>query len=169
MAKTVNKRYVANNRRSLTMGVRLQSGQSYTIEFFNGYGLRNEGYFLTNNVEVQEALESDPRFNKSYRLEEIDNVNIAEYNALQELKKRKVVVPAEEPKAEVITAETPAEPVDEVVAEESKNLEFDNAQTAKNFLNKEHGVPFSQMKNKAAILKSAEELGFKIVFKNDQN
>lgn len=79
--KKINKRYIANNRQSLNLAVKLQNDSTRTVEFNTGYGLKSEGYFLTDDPDLQKALEKDARFKKSYRLAEIDGVNIAEIEA----------------------------------------------------------------------------------------
>lgn len=142
----VNKRYVANNRQSLVL-VLVTGENQMSIEFKPGYGLRDEGYFLTNDLKVQQILEKDPRYKKSYRLAEIDNMDIAEYIA------RNIIKEKETPK--------------EVVKDDMKP--FTTSQEAKDWLNKEHAVPFNQITNKKKIIDKALELGFKIEFVNENN
>ena len=144
----VNKRYVANNRQSLVLV--LVTGESQmSIEFKPGYGLRNEGYFLTNDLKVQQMLEKDSRYNKSYRLAEIDNMDIAEYIARNCIKDKE--------------NETPKEAVND------DTKIFTTSQEAKDWLNKEYKVPFNQITNKKKIIDKALELGFKIEFENENN
>ena len=142
---TPNKRYVANNRQNLQIIVSLpeDKGQT-TITFQTGYGLRREAFCLTNDAVIQKALESDKRFNKSYRLEEIDGVPIAEYNA------RLALESAEK---------------NEVNKESDLHeMKFDTVKDAKTWLNTEHHISFALLKNKETIKEEAEKLGFNVVF-----
>lgn len=152
----VNKRYVANNRQSLVLILNDPNMGQMTIEFKPGYGLRNEGYFLTNDPKVQQILEKDPRYNKSYRVDEIDNVPIAEYIA-----RRTLNVPKDGGTKETVA--------DEQGEKNPERKEFATAQEAKDWLNKEHAVPLNQITNKKKIVDKAIELGFKIEFVNDNN
>ena len=154
----VNKIYVANNRQGLLLVIRPTNTTQISINFNSGYGLRNEAYYGTDNPELQESLEKDARFGKTYRLERVNNMDVAEWNARQKLKK------AGEIKS--INTVTPA------TEESNPNEEIilDNAQAAKNFLNAEpYNIPFNQMKNKAAIFEEAKKLGLTLKLKTDQN
>jgi len=151
----VNKRYVANNRQSLMIIINHPGLGQTTIEFKPGYGLRSEGYFLTNDPDMQDALENDKRYKKSYRLAEIDNMDIAEYTARKILSEKK--------------DETPKEPLTTEVDNSPNKISFETSQAAKDWLNKEHNVPFNQISNRKKIVDKATELGFNIEFLNDNN
>lgn len=213
----VNKRYVAINRQSLLLVVNVPNGGYRNVEFLNGYGLLNEGYVLTNEPELQEILEKHPRFNQSFRLAEIDNVPVAEYEARKQIAQQKqkdaekaakaaekvrlaqekadkeqaeadeaqallnqakedagdlvpeIVEEVIPPAVEKVKVEEVVIPVVEKATEPTGPVRkpFSNAQAAKEWLNKEQGVPFSQMKNKTALLATAKEKGFDLVFESD--
>ena len=140
-----NKRYVANNRQNLQIIVSLPGDQGQTtITFQSGYGMMKEAFYLTDNKIMQEALESDKRFNKSYRLEEIDGMPLIEYNARVELESGSK--PAKEPKIVL------------------KDKHFDTVKDAKSWLNTEHQISFAVLKNKETIKEEAIKLGFNIIF-----
>ena len=85
----VNKRYTANNRQGLLIILMLPQGGQMSIEFKGGYGIRNEAFHFTNQEEVQLALENDPRFGKSYRLSEVDGMDISARLFAKESRKKK--------------------------------------------------------------------------------
>lgn len=116
-----------------------------SIEFQSGYGMKREAYFITNNKEIQEVLEADKRFNNSYRLEEIDNINIAEYESLQTQKKDTKI---EEPEFETIT--------------------LGSINEAKDFLISK-GIDKKKIPNPTAIANRGKELGviFEIINKTE--
>lgn len=136
----MNKRYVANNRQNLQIIVNLPK-QQVTITFNSGYGLRREAYFITRNEELQKALEEDARFNKSYRLAEIDNMNISEYNA------RKAIELSQMP-------------------EPTQDMEFRTNTDAKEWINRTHGVPYAKIVNKAMLTIEYAKLGITLKINN---
>jgi hypothetical protein len=147
------KKYVAINRKSLLIIIGLpDSNRQLSVEFSSAYGLNNEGFFYTKDELVQKALENDHRFNKSFRLAQIDNVDVAEYNARQEISKRQ----------EEVTEINP------VVPEGPEVISFDNINEAKDFLVSK-GVGKKQIPNPVAIVNRAKELGFTIEIKNIKN
>lgn len=154
----VNKIYVANNRQGLLLVIKPTDTTQISINFNSGYGLRNEAYFGTDDPKLQESLEKDARFGKTYRLERVNNMDVAEWNARQDLEKTGKI-----------------KSIDTVIpeAEETnpnKEITLDNAQAAKNFLNAEpYNIPFNQMKNKTAIFEEAKKLGLSLKLKTDQN
>jgi hypothetical protein len=163
----VNKRYVANNRQSLMLIINSGLSQQ-TIEFKPGYGLRNEGYFLTNDLAMQQALEKDHRYNKSYRLDAINNIPIAEWIA------RNTIAQKEKEKEDKLVKEVNPVPGEteqkkDDVPRVPEKVPFSTSQEAKDWLNKEHGVPFNQITNKKKIIDKAIELGLKIEFVNENN
>lgn len=162
--KVINKRYEAINRKSLLLVVMLpDSERTRTIEFLNGYGLRNSAYLQTSDENLQTILDNDHRLNKTYRLAEINGMPIEEYEARESQKEEKEEVQEEtEPKTEEPKVDEPTEQ-DEGV----KTKTFKNAQVAKDWLNSEHGVPFHEISNKAKIITKAQELGFDLVFETD--
>lgn len=199
----VNKRYTANNRQGLLIILMLPQGGQMSIEFKGGYGIRNEAFYFTNQEEVQLALENDPRFGKSYRLSEVDGMDISEYLARKVIREREQeekdllkskvleLVPPVDPGAddnqtedeegegkqpEIPTA-PPVVPVVPPVSSETSTIpeitgsdslkHFKNAQAAKEWLNKEHHVPASQLTNKGKIVEKAKELGFTIEFETE--
>jgi len=50
-----------------------------------------------------------------------------------------------------------------------KDVEFPNAQEAKKWLNKKHGISFTELNNKAKVIAMGQELGFNILFESDKN
>ena len=137
-----SKRYVANNRANLQIVVTLPDSGQVTITFNTGYGLRREGYFLTSNEAIQKAFESDKRYNLSYRLEEIDNIPLAEYEARKFLKSNEV-------------------PVSNV-----KTFRINN--DAKDWINSHYGIPYSRLINKAMLTEEYAALGFELQFEEKQ-
>jgi hypothetical protein len=150
---SANKRYTANNRQNLQITVNLPDNKGQvTLTFHSGYGLKSEGYYLTNNETIQTALEQDLRFNKSYRLSEINNVPFAEYSA------RKAI--AEKGKKE----ETEALPVDGFV-KPVKELEvktFPNYLSAKSWLCKNYTVMNYEITSKEILVSKYAEAGFEV-------
>ena len=143
-----NKKYIANNRQSLSMVMVLPGGGQHTIEFKPGYGLLNEGHYFTNDPKVQELLEKDKRFNKTYRLEEINNMNFREYNARKELG----LLKKEETKTNII------------------EKEFETVNAAKDFFHDEpYGIGTSKLTTKAQVVAIGKELNFNVTFKSDNN
>lgn len=145
---SVNKKYVANNRQSLLLILMLPSRGQISLEFNSGYGLNSEGFYLTNDEALQAVLESDKRFNKTYRLAEIDGISLVEYNARKEMRENNLL--PEEPK-------------------EPEPKSFRTSQDAKEWLHKEFAVPYALILNKDKIKAKALELGFDVTFENDQN
>lgn len=144
----MNKRYTANNRQSLLLILIMPEGGQMSIEFKHGYSLRNEAYFMTNDEILQEVLEKDARFNKTYRLTEIDGMDVAEYNSRKDMAKSGAL-------SEATTSElTP--------------MSFPTAQAAKEWLTREHAVPVIVLANKGKIIEKAKELGFEVSFENDK-
>ncbi len=142
-----SKRYVANNRDSLLIILALPEKRQASIEFIPGYSLRREGYFITSNETLQQALEEDARFGKKYRLAEIDGMLIEEYNARKALGLK-----------------------DKSVEKEGQTEKsFKTVQQARDWLNREHNIPFTVLGNKARITEKACELGFQLTFETDQN
>lgn len=142
----MNKRYVAINRSSLILIAKLPENKGQlSIEFQSGYGMKKEAYFITNNKEIQDVLESDKRFNESYRLEEIDNINVVEYEFLQTQK--------------------------ESVVNDSNAIEkmpFNNINDARDFLaNEPYNIERNKLNNPKSILNRAKELGFEFEILNN--
>jgi hypothetical protein len=135
----VNKRYVAINRSSLILIAKLPENKGQlSIEFQSGYGMKREAYFMTDKKEIQDVLEADKRFNNSYRLEEIDNIPVIEYEFRQAQKKDTKI---EESELETIT--------------------FGSINEAKDFLVSK-GIEKKKIPNPAAIANRGKELGFNI-------
>lgn len=156
-----NKRYTAFNRQNLLLVVIMPGSQQMTIEFTGGYGMNNEAYYFTADADIQNMLESDPRFNEKYRLTEIDNVSVPEYEARKQIKEAKAEVKVNpEPKPEVVVTEVPKK---EVV----KKNTFTNLQEARNYLNAQYNVPFHLISNKQKLKEKAKELGMDIILETD--
>ena len=136
---TPNKRYVANKRQQLQIVVALADGQT-TITFNGGYGLRPDAYYITNDEALQNALEKDSRFNVSYRLDEIDNVSTAEYQA------KSITQESKEANLPVKTFRTNTE--------------------AKDWINEYYHVPYNRITNKVQLIAEYEKQGFKLEFEN---
>ncbi len=170
-----NKRYTAFNRQNFLLVVNVPgTTNQMSIEFSGGYGMSSEAYFFTNDIDVQNMLESDPRFNEKFRLTEIDNVPIAEYNARKEIKAaKKEVVQKVEVKPEVVQeAKTeaeviPAAPKEVVEKVAVKRNVFKNMQDARNYFASELKVPFHLTNNKQKLKEKAAELGVNIVLESD--
>ena len=142
----MNKRYVAINRSSLILIAKLPENKGQlSIEFQAGYGMKKEAYFITNNKEIQDVLESDKRFNESYRLEEIDNINVVEYEFIQTQK--------------------------ESVVNDSNAIEkmqFNSINDARDFLaNEPYNIERNKLNNPKSILNRAKELGFEFEILNN--
>ncbi len=134
----MNKRYTANNRQNLQIVIGLPAKRQTTITFISGYGLKREGYFITENEDLQKALEKDDRFNRSFRLSEVDNMSIAEYNANADIKKKK---------------------------EQSEKI-FKTIQEAKDWLNANYNVPYNKLGNKTLCEKEFKNVGLELHFEN---
>ncbi len=143
-----NKKYTSINRQSLLIVIALpQKKGQCTIEFKTGYGLSAEGYYFTNDPIIQEALESDKRFNKSFRLDKIDNVSIHEYNA-------KITVDKQNEDDEL-----------PVIIEKV----FSNVNGAKDFFKADpYEIPVSKLATKSAIIDQGKALNFDIKFETDK-
>jgi hypothetical protein len=144
----MNKRYTANNRQSLLLILMLPDGGQMSIEFKHGYSLHNEAYFMTNDETIQEVLENSPKFNSTYRLSEVNGMDIAEYNSRKDL----------------------AENGDlgSLSGGELTPMTFPNGQAAKEWLSKEpYNIAAGQLGSKAKIVEKAKELGFEVTFESD--
>lgn len=143
------KRYVANDLQNLQIIISLPGSGQVTITFNSGYGLRREAYFLTDNETIQNALENDHRLNKSFRLAEINNMSVAEYEARLSIENA-IKIAEEKDKKENPTPK-----------------EFPTISAAKTWLHHELNVPMAKLGNKAAVIEKALELGFEISFLNE--
>lgn len=141
----MNKKYTAINRTSLLLIANLpdKKGQ-ISLKFNPGYGLNNDAYFVTDDKDIQDVLEKDARFNSTYKLATIDNMPVAQYNALKQLEEDKKTgnLPDIEPPKEII------------------QMSFDNINFAKDYLVTQCGVEKIKIPNPTAILNKAKELGF---------
>jgi len=146
----LNKRYVANNLQNLQLIISLpeDNGQA-TITFNAGYGLRSEAYFITDNEDIQQALEKDQRLNKSYRLEEINNMSVVEHEAILSIENATRIAEEKDKK------------------ENPTPKEFQTISEAKKWLHHELKVPIAKLGNKAAVVEKALEFGFELSFLND--
>jgi len=145
---TPNKKYKSINRSGLLIViVSPESKRQFTIEFKPGYGRNAEGYYYTNDPVVQEAIENDKRFNKSFKIDKINNLSIHEYNAKTKSSKQGEVVPPT------------------VVFVEKM---FKNVNAAKDFFRADpYKVPVSKLATKALIVAKGKTLGFETKFEND--
>jgi len=145
-----NKRYIGNNRQNYQVTVNLPENKGQvTLTFNSGYGLRPESYLLTSDENVQAALEQDKRFNRSYRLTEIDNVPLSEYNARIAIAKKT----KEEKEIKVL-------PVVDLEVKEVKT--FANFLSAKSWLSKNYEVVYSELINKEILAAKYAEAGFEL-------
>ena len=118
-----------------------------SIEFQSGYGMKREAYFITNDKEIQDVLEADKRFNNSYRLEEIDNINIAEYEFRQTQQ---------------------GSSVDKTTTLEK--MQFNSINDARDFLTSEpYNIDKTKLNNPKAMLNRAKELGFEFEILNNNS
>jgi hypothetical protein len=158
MSEIVNKRYAAINRQNLILVVKSDEipGKTFSITFTTGYGiLHPEAYFITNNPILQKVLENDPRFNDSYRLIQINGVELPEYYARQALAKQKASMP-------ILPSKEDEQP------EVEKQPVFSNVQAAKEWMNKKFDIPFSQINNKTKLLTKAKELNIKFILETEK-
>ena len=182
MSIKVSKRYEAINRKSLLIVVMLPDSKgTKTIEFLNGYGLRNSAYIQTSDELIQKCLDNDHRLNKTYRVAEIDGIPIEEYEARKAMKEQSDELVEEEPTPTEETTEESGNNDTPISNEEGKQetetgegneegtatKSFKNAQAAKDWLNDKYEVPFNQINNKTKIIAKAKELGFDLVFESD--
>lgn len=158
------------------------NGKSKVINFDGGNRATNtKGFFVTDDIEEQRALEALPQFNKDFYLEEVYRYEKAENPAVPPT--REVVVPAEEqpetatapvpttePEAED-DAETnsPGEPSDETPSEEQPSqgsnpsftgiTNMTNAKAKLMELFPEDGTTIAELKKAAEIRAFAREKG----------
>ncbi len=147
-----NKRYIGNNRQNYQVTVNLPENKGQvTITFNSGYGLRPESFFLTSDEYVQAALEQDKRFNRSYRLAEIDNVPLAEYMA------KKAIAGKKETASKITT--------EEVLTNDNQKPEvktFANFLAAKSWLCKNYTAVYSELNSKEVLAAKYAEAGLEL-------
>ena len=146
----VNKKYSAISRRNYLLSIDLpgRDGQ-INVDFKSGYGRNGDAFLFTDDPALQKALESDKRFNKTFRLESIDGMLIEEYEA-RKLIGQNVTAVNNSPKLEL--------------------KEFDDINGAKDFLKSEpNNVEGKKIPNLAAVQNRGRELGYDIVIKNQNS
>ena len=114
------------------------------------------GRFSTENTRLQQALERNSNFNKTFYLAQVIENDIVQHVVVNETTEKEMKdnnVP-EQPKGE--RPKMDADEADEVT----------NAYQAKMFLNKKHTIPHSRLKNSEDIRAEANKLDIK--FKNWQ-
>ena len=133
----LRKKYISTGANPLSVDVTTGNGGLRTFDFRGGmkHPVIIPPFYATSDPEEQKLLESYPGFGVSYVLEGVEDKAEAETEVKREVK-------------EEVKSEGPT---------------FDNVQQAKDWLNKEKGVPFSALKNKQMVIAEAEKL--KIVLK----
>ena len=96
--------------------------------------------YISGDEKIQKALESTKAFGNSFTLD-------------------KKFRPEEEPSEPKEGGQTPT-------GEELTEKSFATVNEAKDFFNKEHGIPVSKLMTRAAIISEAEKLGFEVQFDN---
>lgn len=96
--------------------------------------------YITDDEKIQKALESTKAFGNSFILDK-------KYKSEEEFSELKN------------EGQTP--PVNKLTEKS-----FTTVNEAKDFFNKEHGVPVSKLMTRAAIISEAEKLGFEVQFDN---
>ena len=142
------KKYMSTGANPLSIDITDDNGVLRSFDFRGGmkHPIVIPPFYSTSNELEQKLLESYPGFNKSYVLEEGEEV-------IQEVEPVKAVV---------------AEVLGKVEELESNEQSFDNVQQAKDWLNKEKGVPFSALKNKQMVITEAEKLNIVLKFNEKQ-
>jgi hypothetical protein len=136
------KKYISTGANPLSIDI-MDEGILYSFDFRGGlkHPVFKPPVYVTSNVKEQQLLESYPSFNISFKLEET-------FIEKSETKEEEVIIEMESA---------------------SKDVEFRNAFEAKNWLNKEHNIPFTMINNKAKVIAKGQELGFNILFESDKN
>ena len=137
------KKYISTGASPLSIDI-MDRGILHTFDFRGGFKnpIFKPPSYLTDKIEEQELLETHPSFNVSFKLEET------------------FVEQSGSKKKEAVILEQESAP---------KDVEFRNTQEAKNWLNKNHNVPFTKINNKAKVIAMGQELGFNILFESDKN
>ncbi len=137
-----HKKYISTGANPLSIDI-MDEGHLRTFDFRGGlkHPVFKPPTYSTSKTWEQELLESHPSFNISFKLEE------------------DIIIPEPESKEEVIT---------EMESVPDENVEFSNTLEAKDWLNKEHGIPFTTINNKAKVIAKGKELGFNILFEYEK-
>jgi len=135
------KKYISTGANPLSIDV-MDEGFLYSFDFRGGlkHPVFKPPVYITSDVKEQQLLEKNPAFNVLFILEE----------AIYEKPQTK----------EEVIIEMDTMP---------KDVEFSNAQEARKWLNKKHGIPFTELNNKAKVIAMGQELGFNILFESDKN
>jgi hypothetical protein len=135
------KKYISTGANPLSIDV-MDEGVLYSFDFRGGlkHPVFKPPVYITSNVKEQQLLEKNPAFNVLFILEE-------------------AIYEKPQTKEEIIVA------MDTV----PKDVEFSNAQEARKWLNKKHGISFTKLNNKAKVIAMGQELGFNILFESDKN
>ena len=143
------KKYISTGANPLSVDIIDGNGMLRSFDFRGGmkHPVLIPPFYSTSDEKEQQLLESYPGFNKSYVLEASEEV-----------------IPEEVKKVEAVVNEVPGK-VEELKSNEQS---FDNVQQAKDWLNKEKGVPFSALKNKQMVIAEAEKLNIVLKFNEKQ-
>jgi hypothetical protein len=135
------KKYISTGANPLSIDV-MDEGVLYSFDFRGGlkHPVFKPPVYVTSDIKEQQLLEKNPAFNVLFILEEIID---------------------EKPQAkeDIIVEQEPV----------PKDVELPNAQEAKKWLNKKHGISFTKLNNKAKVIAIGQELGFNILFESDKN
>jgi len=141
------KKYISTGANPLSIDI-MDGEVLYTFDFRGG--LRHPRFippcFITEDSKEQKLLEDHSLYNKAFKLDVEPSI---EEN--------------KEDKPDVVTEGSKIE--DET---KLKEVSFANAHDARLWLNKEHGISFTKIKNKAKIIEVANELGFDPQFETDK-
>lgn len=150
---TVKKIYQSKSATRLVVTVR--TGERKVFCEFTGGSTHPRiitGSYTTTNPDIQQQLEKCPAFNKTYFLRQV----------IEEEQSQQVEVSLREiPQGKVIEI-TPED--EEPMAQPGSIEAVTSLLKARDFMNKEHGIPHSKLKNRAEVESAARELGLE--FKN---
>jgi hypothetical protein len=135
------KKYISTGANPLSIDV-MDEGVLYSFDFRGGlkHPVFKPPVYITSNVKEQQLLEKSPAFNVLFISEE-------------------VIDEKPQAKEDIIVEQEPV----------PKDIELPNAQEAKKWLNKKHGISFTKLNNKAKVIAIGQELGFNILFESDKN
>lgn len=156
------KKYKANNLQKLLTYVTIPGKGMVAVTFKPGYGQNFDAMLLTTDKELQDALENSKDFNVLYRLEEVNNIYVKEYEALISIEESKKALDLKKdettPGVEGVIDQKPDKEPE--VIEGLKVIKVKDIQEAKNILGAEpYNVPKIKIPNVTAISNRAAEFG----------
>lgn len=154
----LRKKYISLGANPLSVDIFDDKGVLHSFDFRGGlkHLVIKPPFYITTDESEQKLLENYPGFGTSFKLEG----SVEKPDVKPEVKAE--VKP--EPKPEAIE---PIEPVVNELKPETTERQFKNVQAAKDWLNDEHKVPFSQLTNKQKVIDEALKVGFILKFETD--